>query len=266
MVAITPSNLLAPVRSTAMSGTLVLSLLCHICFSRVFDQDTFDLDGMLLSCIQFGYFMEGQTTVTIGVYIDSTGGAPDAASLRLVQSLDVTTVNAAGQMQVQTVSADTPFEIAFEKSTETLVVMMTTPVMSEGFIKGGGQFNSAVKGTTGETYVGDCAGGFMTYSDYVESNTAIKGYNENAQWYVRLHGTAMTGSRAPTGQPTSNPTSANKKNSNNDDNDSLSAGAIAGISIGVIVGAVVIGAIAYFVFAKKAKSSTSAPLIGDSRI
>jgi hypothetical protein len=80
-------------------------------------------------------------------------------------------------MQVQTVSADTIFELDFDKDHDTLAVMM-----------GGGQFNSTVKGTTGETYVGDCAGGFMTYSDYVESNTAIKGYNENAQWYVRLHG------------------------------------------------------------------------------
>ena len=205
----------------------------------------------MLSCIQFGYFMEGQTTVTIGVYIDSTGGAPDAASLRLVRSFDVTTVNAVGQMQVQTVSADIPFEIDFDKDRETLVVMMTTPVMSEGFVRGGGQFNSAVKGTTGETYVGDCSGGYMTYADYVASNPSIKGYNENAQWYVRLHGL-------------SDDDGDNDKDGDSDD--SLSSGAIAGISIGVIAGVVAVGAIAYFLVFKKAKSSTSAPLITDDKI
>jgi hypothetical protein len=48
---------------------------------------------------KFNLEQSKETTVTIGVYIDSTGGTPDAASLRLVQSLDVTTVNTVGQMQ-----------------------------------------------------------------------------------------------------------------------------------------------------------------------
>lgn len=211
---------------------------------------------MLLSCIQFGYFMEGQTTVTLGVYIDSTGGAPDAASLRLVKSFDVTTINAVGQMQVQTVSADTPVEIDFDDNSETLVVIMTTPVMSEGFIKGGGQFNSAVKGTTGQTYVGDCSGGYMTYEAFVQSNPSIKGYNENAQWYVRLHGA----------NDDSVVDDDDKDKDSEDDDDSLSSGAIAGISIGVIAGVAALGAVGYLIYSKRAKSSTSTPLIADPKI
>ena len=34
----------------------------------------FHLDEFTLSCIQFGYIMLGQTTVTIDVYIDVDGG------------------------------------------------------------------------------------------------------------------------------------------------------------------------------------------------
>ena len=50
-------------------------------FARVFDQSNFIVSGV--SCIQFGYFMTGQTIVTLSVYIDSTGGEPDWASMRL---------------------------------------------------------------------------------------------------------------------------------------------------------------------------------------
>lgn len=219
-------------------------------FCRVFDQTTFkNLDDLLLTCIQFGYFMEGQTTVTLGVYIDKTGGAPDAASLRLVKSFDVTTINAVGQMQVQTVSSDTPIDIDLDDG-ETLVVIMTTPVMSEGFIRGGGQYNSAVKDTT---YVGDCSGGYMTYASYVQNTPSIKGYNQYAQWYVRLHGA-------------NDEVFDDDKDKDSEDDDSLSTGAIAGISIGVIAGVAALGAVGYLIYSKKAKSSTSVPLISDPKI
>lgn len=215
---------------------------------------------MLLSCIQFGYFMQGQTTVNIKVYIDSTGGAPDTASMTLLQTFEVTTINAVGQMQVQTVSAQTPVKVDFQSLTETLVVVMETPVMSEGYIKGGGQLNIGLKGTTGATYVGDCTGGFISYAEYVDNTPTIKRYNENAQWYIRLHGTAVSKS------PTSSPTQGSKKKDSEDDDSSLSSGAIAGISIGVIVGVIAVGAIAYFVFVKKGKGSASTPLITDPKI
>jgi hypothetical protein len=210
----------------------------------VFDQKSFNnLDDLSLSCIQFGYFMEGQTTVTLGVYIDSTGGAPDAASLRLVKSFDVTTINAVGQMQVQTVSPDSPINIDFESDSETLVVIMTTPVMSEGYIKGGGQSNSVVIGTTAQTYVGDCAGGYMAYSDYTASNP-------NTQWYVRVHGSNSD----------DNDDDGNGKNS--EDDDSLSGGAIAGISIGVIAAVAALGGVGFFLYSRSKRAEIlNAPLI-----
>jgi Zn-dependent metalloprotease len=218
-------------------------------FVRVFDQSSFEtLNDALISCIQFGYFMNGKTTVDINVYIDKSGGAPDTASFRLLKSFSVDTINACGQFQVQTVSTDVPIEVDFQSKKETLVIEMKTQVMSEGSIKGGGQFNFTVKDTT-QTYVGDCSGGYMSYASYVEDNPSIAGYNEYAQWYVRLHGT--------NGEPI-------EKNSSDDD-DGLSSGAIAGISIGVIVGVIALGGIGYFVFAKK-KGNLSSPLISDSKI
>jgi hypothetical protein len=230
-------------------------------YARAFDQNRFkNLDDFSLSCLQFGYFMEGQTTVTMGVYIDSTGGAPDAASLRLVKSFDVTTINAVGQMQVQTASADSSINIQFDSATETLVVIMSAPVMSEGYLKGGGQINANVVGTTGETYVGDCAGGYIAYSDFMANNPSY----QNTQWYLRLHGNPYVA--VASASPTPSPTSEAKKNSGDDDDNSLSTGTIAGISVGVIVGVIVLAAVGYFVFVKKGKSSTSAPLISDSRI
>lgn len=221
-------------------------------FVRVFDQSSFStLNDALLSCIQFGYFMNGKTTVEINVYIDKTGGDPDAASFRLLRSFSVDTINACGQFQVQTVSTDDPIDIDFESKKETLVIEMKTQVMSEGSIKGGGQFNTAVKDTTGQTYVGDCNGGYMTYASYVKSQPSIAGYNEYAQWYVRLHG--VNGESID-------------KDSEDDDDDGLSSGAIAGISIGVIVGVVALGGIGYFIFSKSNKGSISSPLISDSKI
>lgn len=215
-------------------------------FVRVFDQSTFkNLNDALLSCIQFGYFMNGKTTVEINVYIDKTGGDPDAASFRLLKSFSVDTINACGQFQVQTVSTDIPIDVDFESKKETLVIEMKTPVMSEGSIKGGGQFNTEVKNTVGQTYVGDCNGGYMTYASYVKSNPSIKGYNEYAQWYVRLHGA--------NGEPI-------ETDSNDDDDDGLSSGAIAGISIGVIVGVIALGGIGFFLYSKKSKSELNDPL------
>jgi len=214
-------------------------------YARVFDQKTFKLKKFSLSCIQFAYFMEGRTNVTIDVYIDTTGGAPDYASMELVHSFSAVTINAVGQLQVQTVSAEEEIPIKFGNSKETLVIVLTTPVMDEGFITGGGQENSNVIGTTGETYVGGkCREDFESFYDYANDH-GMSVIAEN-QWYVRVHGT--------------------DKHSNGDDDDSLSTGAVVGISIAAgVVGLGLLAAVAHFVFGvgAAAKSGTMSEPIMD---
>jgi hypothetical protein len=117
-------------------------------YARVFTQDAFDFADM--SCIQFGYFMEGQTDVTLGLYIDTTGGDPDWDSMVLIGETTVTTINAVGQFQVQTVSFPDTVPVSFSNAAETLVIVMTVPLLSEGFILGGGAANEDVINTLGE--------------------------------------------------------------------------------------------------------------------
>ena len=119
-------------------------------FARVFTQDSFKFAD--LSCIQFGYFMEGQTEVTLGLYIDTTGGDPDWESMELIGEVVVTTINAVGQFQVQTVTFPDAVPVAFSNTEETLVLVMTVPVMSEGFILGGGAANEDVVNTPGNLF------------------------------------------------------------------------------------------------------------------
>jgi hypothetical protein len=191
-------------------------------YARVFDQQSFNLKDLEISCIQFGYFMMGKTNVTLDVYIDSNGGDPDYASMRHVHSMSTMTINAVGNMQVQTLSAESPVKLAFNNSDETLVIVIRMPYMSQGFINGGGQFNDQ-----GVTYVGGtCKTGFQKYSDYKAGHTE--------QWYVRVYGP-----------------SSSDNTSQGDDKSSLSGGAIAGIVIAVVV----VVAVAGFVIFRRVKSN-----------
>lgn len=108
-------------------------------------------------------------------------GDPNYDSLHLLASKDVTTVNANNHMQVQTVSLDTPLVLPFNTSLQTVVVVMTAPVMSEGFISGGGQVNTDVTvygRPTGQTFVGG------------ECMSTLLPSNSTVQWYVRLQGSS----------------------------------------------------------------------------
>jgi hypothetical protein len=207
-------------------------------YARVFDQQSFDLGNFTLSCIQFGYFMEGQTYATLQIYVDTNGGSPDWASMNLVSEINVTTINAVGTFQVQTATFSTPVTVDFNSGVETLVVVLATPYMSEGFITGGGTSNGDVVNTLGETYVyGDCMTEWAPFFDYANNNG--NSINAENQWFVRVHGSG-------TAYPSSDDGSDN----------GLSTGAIIGISVAAsVVGLAAIGAALYFfVFAKKGDS------------
>lgn len=152
-------------------------------YARVFDQESFYLDRFKLTCIQFGYIMLGQTNATLDIYIDVDGGEPNVDSLVHLKSQEFLTVNANMHMQVQTVTFDQPVLLPFNKSDQTLVVVLTTPFMEQGFMSGGGQVNDAVRQVegvaVGQTYLsGDCLNDF-------------KPSNSSTQWYIRLHGSNM---------------------------------------------------------------------------
>ena len=149
-------------------------------------------------------------------------GKPDLDSMVLIASKDVTTVNANYHMQVQTLSFDSPVTLPFNHSSQTLVVVMTTTVMAEGFIGGGGQVNEDVNVygvPTGQTFVGG-----VCMPDLIASNSSI-------QWYVRLQGTStyLPGGSASDGF---------------DDNE-----VIAAIVAGCVIGAALIG-FSYYVMTK----------------
>lgn len=199
---------------------------------------------MELSCVQFGYWMMGSTGTTLSVYIDNDGGVPDTTNMQLLYTFPVTTINAVGQMQVQTVTADGAIPINFENEAQTLVVVLNVPLMSEGLMQGGGQWNEEVVGTFGETYVsGGCMTGFVSYSEFALGLGQVP-YDAATQWYVRLHSVPKT-----------------SKNSNDDDS-SLSTGALIGISIAAAVaGIAIIAGVVYCIFFRGSKNEMHSPLV-----
>jgi hypothetical protein len=118
----------------------------------------------------------------LSLSLTPSAGDPNLDSLQLLGSQNITTVNANFHMQVQTVSFDSPISLPFNHSGQTLVVVMTTPLMEEGYIAGGGQVNTDIDvlggQPTGQTFVG---GGCL--SELEVSNSTV-------QWYVRLQGSS----------------------------------------------------------------------------
>lgn len=65
----------------------------------------------------------------------------------------MTTINAVGQFQMQTATFIEELKVSFNNSAETIVVVMKTPVMSEGNIYGGAAVNGDVVDTVGNELI-----------------------------------------------------------------------------------------------------------------
>jgi len=214
-------------------------------YARVFEQDDDDLS---VSCIQFGYFMNGQTQVVLSLYMDEDGGDPDM-NMTLLGSMTVETINAVGQFQVQTASFDEPIDVIFENENATLVVVLTTPYMEEGYIIAGGTPNPDVVDTIGDTYVGGgCAPGFTAYYDYTRLLNLTN--QESNQWFVKLSAEELDG---------------DSSSGSDGGDDDLTDGEVAGVVIGTLAGAAILGVGGYFVYTNfiAAGSSTKAPLLSN---
>ena len=205
-------------------------------FARAFDQSQFSLNGFSLSCVQFGYYMMSVTDVTIEVFIDRSGGAPDAASMELVTSETVTTFNAYNNMQVQTVDFDN-VAINFGSDTETLVIVMTIPYLTEGLIAGGGQINLGNAGTNQGTFVGGtCLSDYQEYSEWALENGITETTEVASQWYVHVSGTSAS-------------------TSSSDEDDDLSGGEIAFAITSVIIVVGLIAVVAYLLVTRPAREA-----------
>lgn len=217
-------------------------------YARVFEQDDDDV-VLSVSCIQFGYFMNGQTEVTLSLYMDANGGEPDD-DMELVGSINVTTINAVGQFQVQTASFPEPVDVVFESDSSTLVVVLSTPAMAEGFVIGGGAANAEVVETIGDTFVGgSCMAEWTAYYDYANANDMAS--TANNQWYVKLHASETGGSDSGSSD-------------GDDDKLGLSDGELAGVVVGSIAGIGILGVAGYFVYSSFFATASKTPLLGSA--
>jgi hypothetical protein len=205
-------------------------------FARAFDQSQFSLNDFSVSCVQFGYYMMSVTDVTIEIFVDRSGGAPDVASMDLVASKTVTTFNSYDHMQVQTTDFDN-IPLNFGSDSETLVVVMTIPYMSEGAISGGGQINIGNAGTDQGTFVGgSCMTDYQEYSTWATQNGITAADEVAAQWYVHVSGTSTSTS------------------SDEDDND-LSNGEVAFVATSAVVVIGLVAVVAYLLVTRPSKNS-----------
>ena len=187
---------------------------------RVFDYDTLGLvdeDESPLSfdieCVEFAYILQGYATFTVRLFIDSTGGAPDIASMTQVGSGMTGSLSSSSKAtQLASVSPTSPIHIDLPDTTATVVVAFSLDSLvldNDGLFYARGQYNPSAVNTYKETYgSGPCNNGDETI---IRPNTV---YNEayswassldNYQWYVQL--TKSASSFAPTSSPSSTPVS-----------------------------------------------------------
>jgi len=142
-------------------------------YARVFTQSQIGAD-YTINCVNFGMVNTGSSIpVTLGVYIDPTGGVPSVSELSLIASytLEVPT----GESQLLTATFD-PFCVQLAGS-ETLVVVLDYGASPDGFCSFAGG-TAAVS----PTYIRASACGV---SNFV--NLAALGFADY-QWFVELSG------------------------------------------------------------------------------
>lgn len=165
--------------------------------------------------------------VTISVYIDKTGGFPDAESFQLVKSKIISSPNSKNlaDYMILTTSDESVTKIQFENEIETLVVVMEYQITSNisrvtPFGHANDKFNSYLANNADSSIPSDlftyvtapCMKGIYS-SVYSHHGTPLMS-SDITQWYVRL-----------TGSSTNNHQHRNHSN----DDDSISKQDIAGI-------------------------------------
>jgi hypothetical protein len=140
-----------------------------------------------VGCIEFGYSSSADAgaEVSISVYIDTDGGAPDRDNMELVYTYDAfTTINDDTVLMGQ-VTSSSDVDIVFASSVATLVVVMNHP--NDADILGQGQYNPAANPDTDSVQTwtdGTCLAGPITL---VDSNPTydISEYDPY-QWQVQV--------------------------------------------------------------------------------
>lgn len=148
-------------------------------FARVYTQK--DLGSQFsFSCLDFALANQGQITpVTLTVYLDSDGGEPNREGLQTVATYSTDVPNSGSKLQMLSVSGKTIHTAdLFTSAEQTLVIVVTIPSLSEGFMNAAGLANPDATGTSAATYWSAPNCGYPEFVNY-ESK-----FNSNLQWYA----------------------------------------------------------------------------------
>jgi hypothetical protein len=184
---------------------------------RVFDYDTLGLAttsnplAFVLECIEFAYLLDsGSASFTIKVFIDSSGGTPDFASMTQVGSDMPASVSFnTGETELASVTPAEAILVTLPSTSASVVVALTVDTKpSEGYFWGRGRYNPSAVGTHKETFLsGQCYGGGGYINTATFFNAAFgTSYMDNYQWYVHMTKSALPVSLSPTMVPSESPT------------------------------------------------------------
>eukprot|EP00341_Mesodinium_pulex_P004758 CAMPEP_0116924236 /NCGR_PEP_ID=MMETSP0467-20121206/23375_1 /TAXON_ID=283647 /ORGANISM="Mesodinium pulex, Strain SPMC105" /LENGTH=801 /DNA_ID=CAMNT_0004602995 /DNA_START=19 /DNA_END=2424 /DNA_ORIENTATION=- len=156
-------------------------------FARVYTQEELKAKGGLtFSCLDFAMTNQGQNLpVSLSVYVDTDGGAPTASSFVPVANYTANVPNSGAKLQMLSVTGE-QINLAdyFKSEEQTLVLVLTIPELTEGYMKAAGLVNEEVSGTTAATYWSGPNCGYPDFYNYEEK------FGSAMQWYAGVFGTA----------------------------------------------------------------------------